>query len=284
MTDLPIIAAAARRLIDMGESGLLATLFGVQGSSYRLPGSMMLVTAAGNRIGGVSGGCLEDYIAREGGRLTHDGAAAMMHFDTSGDPANESSVPMPGCGGRLDVLVERLTAEHADWLEAAAAARETGLPSVIAHLLEESDAAGGRAVARVLLQQGKVLLDPSSVAADGEIMTRSLRVAATRAAFQGSVRVGGVSRRVLLQPIDPVLRLLVLGAGDDARAMVRQADLLGWEVTVCDRRARLATRDRFPTALNVIADDWERLLPALRVHPNTAAVLMTHSQIGRAHV
>jgi xanthine dehydrogenase accessory factor len=46
---------------------------------------------------------------------------------------------------------------------------------------------------------------------------------------------------------------------------------------VADRRARLATRARFPRAREVVAADWEEAVNAVGFSPRTAAVLMTHS-------
>lgn len=283
MIELPAIAAAGRRLIEMGEGGLLATLFGVRGPSYRLPGSMMLITRAGGRIGGVSGGCLEDYVAREGWTRTRGGMASLMHFDASRE-ADEHGSPIPttGCGGELHVLVERLTVKHVEMLEQLVAVRRTGLPAVLAIAIGAT-ARGDEAPRRAVLQNEAALWDPAALA-DAEILSRAARVATTHTAWQGSVHAEDGERRILLHPIEPLVRLVVFGAGDDARAVARQAELLGWEVTVCDRRARLATRTRFPTAAEVHADDWERLLPRLTVGPNTAAIVMTHSPADDAAV
>jgi xanthine/CO dehydrogenase XdhC/CoxF family maturation factor len=150
MNELPPIAAAARQLADAGEPGLLATLVGVHGSSYRAAGAMMLVTPAGHRVGGVSGGCLEDYVAREGRRLTLErGGPVVLSFDTSlADDDAASPVPTPGCGGRLEILVEQLTAEHAAWLTALDDCRRKGTRAVLANVIEEADTPGGAVTVR----------------------------------------------------------------------------------------------------------------------------------------
>src|SRR5206468_4206582 len=53
-------------------------------------------------------------------------------------------------------------------------------------------------------------------------------------------------------------RLLVLGAGDDAKPVVTLAALLGWNVSVLDGRAQLARPERFPEAQGVapICSTW----------------------------
>ena len=87
----------------------------------------------------------------------------------------------------------------------------------------------------------------------------------------------GASRRALVYYIPPLTRLVIFGAGDDAKPLCTLARSLGWHVTVADRRARLATRDRFPDADAVVAADWRRAIEETTFTPRTAVVMMTHS-------
>src|SRR5271166_2590251 len=65
--DFAEMISLAERLLAVGEPCALATLFAVDGSSYRPLGSMMLAgPSATLSAGGISGGCLEDYIIRRG--------------------------------------------------------------------------------------------------------------------------------------------------------------------------------------------------------------------------
>ena len=82
MTDeLAAMIALAKRLLASGTAGTLSTLFSARGSTYRPLGSMM-VSLPGMHAGGVSGGCLEEYVARVGERATRHGTgrdAAFQH-------------------------------------------------------------------------------------------------------------------------------------------------------------------------------------------------------------
>ena len=55
-----------------------------------------------------------------------------------------------------------------------------------------------------------------------------------------------------VEEMRPPQRLVVLGAGDDAKPLVSMAALLGWSVTVADGRAQLARAERFPEAERVV--------------------------------
>src|SRR5215208_5551769 len=116
--DFPALTDFARRLVASRTPGTLSTLFSACGSTYRPLGSMM-VSLPGAHAGGVSGGCLEEYVARVGEHATRTTPAVMLRFDTHRE-AEEPSVPVPGCGGSIEVLVERIVPEHITLLEQCA--------------------------------------------------------------------------------------------------------------------------------------------------------------------
>ena len=74
MAEMENLVALWRRAKARGEDVYLATVFHVQGSSYRKPGARMLVTSSGERAGTISGGCLEAEVSRKIRWLTRDGA------------------------------------------------------------------------------------------------------------------------------------------------------------------------------------------------------------------
>src|SRR5687768_9092289 len=91
------------RSLRAGSPAVVATLVARDGHSYRDPGSMMVMTEALELVGGVSGGCLEGYIARTGRRLLRGRDSLLLSFDTA---TEAPSRPTLGCGGKLDILVE----------------------------------------------------------------------------------------------------------------------------------------------------------------------------------
>src|SRR5438270_13465209 len=65
-----------------GQPMALATVVCAKGSSYRRPGARMLICADGATAGSLSGGCLEEEVARRALEVMRDGTARWMHFDT----------------------------------------------------------------------------------------------------------------------------------------------------------------------------------------------------------
>src|SRR5438128_12250510 len=85
---------------------VLATVVRVEGSSYRVPGARMLIDAAGQRTGSVSGGCLEADVARRGRLLTSNEPNAVARFDGSDEDVAWGFGL--GCNGSIEVFIERL--------------------------------------------------------------------------------------------------------------------------------------------------------------------------------
>jgi xanthine dehydrogenase accessory factor len=262
--ELPDIIALADRILASEVGGTLATLFSASGSTYRTLGSMM-VGLPGMHAGGVSGGCLEEYVNRHAAVATRDRAAALLAFTT--DPTAEHDVPVPGCGGAIEILVERLTPDHVRLLTELAAGYDRDEPSLLVCIVERSR--GAIAVTREWLRQGD----------DWDGAPRELSRMCRDVAVDGRSRhaTWDSATATLVQYIPALTRLVIFGAGDDARPLCDVGRSLGWHVTVADRRARLATEARFPTADQVLAADWDEAVDALRFTPRTAAVLMTHS-------
>src|ERR1700674_2687954 len=217
--ELAAMIALAKRLLASGTAGTLSTLFSAHGSTCRSLGSMM-VSLPGMHAGGVSGGCLEEYVARVGERATRTAPVVMLRFTTH--PDSEDDVPVLGCGGSIDVLVERLIPDHVAFLERFASGCESDDGSMLACRITRTGAS--LSVTREWLRSD---CQPES---DPDL---------------------------LIHYIPPVTRLLIFGAGDDAMPLCDIGASLGWHVSVVDRRARLATAARFPNAQAIVANEWE---------------------------
>ena len=87
----------------------------------------------------------------------------------------------------------------------------------------------------------------------------------------------GVATEWLIQRIQPQIRLLICGAGDDVKPLVTMAKLQDWHVTVIDSRPQYATRLRFSQADSVLClplDDTDTLL---KLSAGAAVAVMSHS-------
>jgi xanthine dehydrogenase accessory factor len=70
--------------------------------------------------------------------------------------------------------------------------------------------------------------------------------------------------------------LLIFGAVHVAQALTRMAKMLGFRVIVSDARAKLATRERFPAADQIIQAWPDDTLSQLSLPPSTYVAILTH--------
>ena len=281
MVERSAIVEQWRNLQD--ETGVLATLVRVEGSSYRRPGARMFIHSTGS-VGAISGGCLEGEVSRKAAWIARNGPVIERYstlFDEILDENNSIDTrELPyglGCGGVIDVLLEPVASPEASAMLAALEAAEQGETLYSATILP-SPTHGGLPSARVVAREDQTIFFASSEI-DPEVLSR-LTALATGAgeANTVSVALGNETREVFLEPVLPPQRLVVFGAGDDARPLVRMASLLGWRVTVADGRAWLAQAARFPEAENVLAmSENAGEFEGLALSNRDAVALLTHS-------
>lgn len=107
MADSGAVLELWRNAESRGEDYCLATLVGVEGSSYRRAGARMFVTESGRRAGTISGGCLEAEVARQIFWLTSQGPI-VRQYSTAADEDGGGRFGF-GCGGTLELMLERST-------------------------------------------------------------------------------------------------------------------------------------------------------------------------------
>lgn len=252
-----------RRIVELwkqtaGSHGraVLVTLVSVEGSSYRLPGARLLLTGDGQVAGTISGGCLESDVVKRALWLTRDGAAVERYTMAFDDTAE---IPFGlGCGGTIDLLFEPLETPEAAALLGAMERSLTGEAATVVSYLP----GGGRGLRRLVLNdKGETLF--ASSALSGE------KIACGRALEPGRPYEGRFVERLTAPQ-----RLVVFGAGDDARPLVEMGAALGWTVVVADGRKHLARAERFPVAQRVVLLTDSN---TVEVSAADAVVLMTHS-------
>ncbi len=217
--------------------GWLFTVAATWGSSPRPAGSLLLVDADGRETGSVSGGCVEaDLVGRcVAGEFDAGPLPRLIGYGVDQQDALRFGIP---CGGRLDLLVERIE-DLGPW-----------------RLLRERVAARGSLRRRLCLATGEASLHPLPVDAPEPT------------AFQFD---GETAERTF----GPRLRLLIVGAVHITRHLVPMAHALGYRVTVCDpRRERLADLTDLGAEMDHrMPDDCIR---DLADDPRSAVVALTH--------
>jgi xanthine dehydrogenase accessory factor len=82
--------------------------------------------------------------------------------------------------------------------------------------------------------------------------------------------------KVFAEVYGPPPRLFVYGAVDTAESLCRAAKLLGWTAIVADARGKFATRERIPSADELIVAWPQEALAQVAPDHQTAVVVLTH--------
>jgi xanthine dehydrogenase accessory factor len=264
---------------DAGETFGLATVVRTFRSAPREPGAAMAVSASGEAVGSVSGGCVEGAVYELAGEVRATGQPVLQTYGISDNDAFAVGLT---CGGIIDVLVEPVGRESFPELGEIAEAIGTGAPVAVATVVDGPGRAGAR---RVIWPAADARRESMGTLGSGDRLDQAVDDDARGMLAQGLTGIrrygpDGERRRdelsVFVHSFAPPPRMLVFGAIDFAAAVAREGKFLGYRVTVCDARPVFATRARFPDADEVVTDWPHRYLAGQAVDERTVICVLTH--------
>ena len=234
--------------LERGEDTMLCSVLAADGSSPRGAGAHMAVFADGSALGTVGGGAVERQSIALAQQLLREKRDALRRFALH--PAAENSTGMV-CGGDVTVGFQRFTPAE---------------PAAVEVLRAWRDALGsGRNVWLNLAFEGETVRELRLLTAD------DLRHG-TESFFTAKPYWDG---RTYVEPVVRAGRVYLFGAGHVGRALVPVLSYVGFEVTVYDNRAELASAERFPAAHRLIIGDFRRIFEKVTLTADDYAVVMT---------
>jgi xanthine dehydrogenase accessory factor len=249
------------------------------GSAPRPEGAVLIYADDGRIAGSVSGGCVEGAAAEEIERARASGNSRVIRYGISDEQAWDVGL---ACGGTIDVLVEPFVPPRAVAAAVASlgagghgAAVVTPLPgdSPPAAFGQHTPGVGATPEAVLVVHDdgrldgtlGNSALDAQLVEAAGDALRRGL---------SRTVELGGRSLFVEVYPVRP--RLVVVGAVEVARSLVRLAKELGFETVVIDGRSSFATTERFPDVDRLVVGWPDEVADEIGLGVNDAVAVLTH--------
>ena len=257
----------------------LATVVRTFQSAPRPPGASMLVTAGGEVVGSVSGGCVEGAVYDLAAQVIEDGRPVLVRYGISDDDAFSVGLT---CGGILDVFVEPVSQAIFPELAAVEQDINDSVPVGVATVIEHPDSS--RLGRHLIIRPHGFVGDLGSERANravGDDARGLLAAGRNRTLTYGpDGERRGEGMRVFVNSFAPRPRMLVFGAIDFAAALAKLASFLGYRVTVCDAREVFATTARFPGADEVVVGWPHRYLAeqvrAGLVDERTVVCVLTH--------
>src|ERR1017187_8776069 len=249
---------------ESGRALVLATVVRTDGPTYTKAGALMLIAQSGEYSGLLSGGCLEGDLAEHGRAVLKDGQPKLVRYDMHG-PDDLLFGLGSGCEGAMDILLQRLDvagawqARRLEGLLLIVRSEDSTLPAGSGVFI--GDAAPFGSVAPSALAP---LVEQQRAHGANQFMPQALP---------------GVDVLGLIET--PAPRVVLLGAGPDAKPVAELASFLGWSLTVIDHRSHYAQPERFPHAELVLDGGPPALTQLLQAGSSrserfAAAIVMSH--------
>ena len=267
-----------KALKEIQSPSVLATLVGVEGSSYRKLGARMILDAQGATLGCVSAGCMETDIQARAHEVLEAGRPILVRYDLGEELDRVWGTGM-GCEGKAEILLEPiLPGKQAPWIHFCNQYLGRRKSCVLATVLKiEGEAMpyalGDRFAYDDHSHHGLLPIDAGLSIALSRASTRALE--SNKAVHERFSVPGGVLE-LLIEPLRPPIALWLYGAGEHAKPLSRMAKELGWFVGILDHRPALATQERFPEADQMWPGHPTQTMPSLGLDSRSAAVVLSH--------
>ena len=262
-----------------GQGVARAVVIRTFGSSPRREGAVMLRADDGRIAGSVSGGCVEGATAEHMQEAAAAGQQRVVRFGVSDEQAWDVGL---ACGGTIDVLVQpAVPVAILDALRETIADRGAGRAVV---MLLPAGSPGG-AIAGSERGPQAVPEAPLVVYADGHTEGTSGDAAGDVALISaarehldrstsGVVELGSI--QLFIESFPPRPRLVVVGAGEVAAALVEVARSLDYESVVIDARPAFVTRERFPHVDQLLVGWPDEVADQIGLGPTDAVAVLSH--------
>jgi len=265
------------RRLERREPTVLATVVEAEGATPQIPGASALFGGSGLLLGTLGGGMLEADAWEKALACLKNQNSVFYRFELQGEDVTAGE---PICGGLVSILVDASPETQGPaWRSLADAllARRSGvlvtridrLPHdqarIVRFWLEEKDThpEAGPSLGRLAGELAKARRQDKPGLLRGE-----------RTDEQGPQIL------YFLEPIRPLPRLLIVGAGHIGQAVARQGSWLDFDITVVDDRPEYATREKFPVGTTLVVKEIERAVREFSMSAETYIVIVTR---GHSH-
>jgi xanthine dehydrogenase accessory factor len=273
MKEFKAIIDAFDKIDFATQRAALATVVKVSGSSYRSPGARMLITDDGRWVGSISGGCLEGDALRKARNVMTTGAPVTITYDTR-EESNQSLGIGLGCNGVIDVLIEPATNDQLGAVNMFRKLVSENKLALIGTVFNGPSCIGNKLV---IDSEGNAISSFSHPELSNRIESDLLRLLETRKTESRVYEINGVGHEVFLELVEPSIKLMIFGAGFDARPVSQMGKILGWEVEVTDECVSHIAPVFFPDADKLSLCAREFVDRDFHITPYTACVLMSHN-------
>jgi xanthine dehydrogenase accessory factor len=269
-----------KQFMDDRETLAVATIVSTLGSTPREVGAKMVITASGEILGTVGGGCGEAEVRREAIQVIRSRKPTLVRVELMDDIESDSPAV---CGGILNVFVD-------PWWQDAEA---TVCGKLTEELIQVASEGAAAVMATVIRAEGLDNVHPGDkcLIRDGALKSGSIKNEEllyailneannrlqTEDCGQVLLELPGAAGKaeVFFDVVTAIRKAIIVGAGHLAIPLVQFSKILGFHITVLDDRVIYANRERFPQADEVLVGDMAETLSQIEITSQTYIVLIT---------
>jgi len=262
----PKLLEALAEGLRSGQGLALAAIVETDGSTPQVVGAAAVFSSQGLVTGTVGGGLLEARVGEAAAKALADGEPRLITVRLDADPSDmEGAI----CGGTARLLVDPgVDAAKGIFASALEGFRKRRPGALVSRLVPGHDDAV--AVERGWLPRGVPILpdDPVFGRVAPEVLEDILAAGRPRL-------IGTKDRLWFIEPVLPLPRLIIAGAGHVGRAVARLGGLLDFSVTVIDDRAEFANIVNVPEADEILQADIGEAIRGVEDSPDNYFVIVT---------
>jgi len=256
----------------------VATIIETKGSVPQIPGASAVFDSEKLILGTVGGGLLEATTQKKVFQSLNQKSSQLFDFSLSADINSEEGAI---CGGEVKILIDANPEDHNDTFHNLSQSLSHHKAGVLVTIIGEHDEKA-TVISRYWVEEKETFfsnIPEKSNNLFNEEINIALRENKTRLLkINDNIFEKGVLENIVFfEPIFPLPRLVIAGAGHIGQVVCHLGNLLSFEVTVIDDRSEFANHDKLPDADHIIVEDIGKAMQDCASTPNQYFVIVTRA-------
>jgi xanthine dehydrogenase accessory factor len=253
---------------------VLATVTRTMGSTPQKPGSSALFGKKGLIYGTVGGGVVEGRVAKLALSALKSKKSTQCQFNLANDISFKDEAI---CGGQITVLIDANIGNHLSVFEQIKVSYEKHAPGVLITMVTQFSEDTVLINRYWMTSESKPEIPVEFLSGIEPVVTKMLTECNSSDYKEMELSIPGEepSSQFFLEPVFPLKKLIIAGAGHIGKALAHLGAMIDFEVTVIDDRIEYANTTNIPEAEYIIVNDIGKTLEDLNKSEDTFVVIVT---------
>jgi len=251
--------------LENNRQPVLASIIGTKGSTPQVPGASALFLESGLLTGTLGGGILEGDASRKAAEVIEKGSSLLYQYNLDADFSSDKGAI---CGGSAILLLDADPGKQMEVFRDLERSVGNGKSGVLATVIKGKVKAK---IERSWFEEG--LQKRNAILNEWEEISDEMASSLEKGICIYIKRSD--SNSVFLEPVYPLPKLIIAGAGHIGKALAHMANLLDFEVTVIDDRPEYANVQNIPDADHIIVNPIGKALQKIPKTGDTYLVIVT---------